>query len=212
MTHLDVENLASDYLEGCLERTSRTDVETHLANCAGCRALVSDLRQAIELCRSAEELEPAPWVVANILRATTGQTKPKWQERLVALLRPALQPRLVYALGMAVFSFSIIINAAGINLRNLTLHDLDPRTWVYRANRTGHLISARVEKFYYDLRVVYEIESRFRRLRSEPQEEEKVPKSEPAPGGSSDHKQPASPQLAWNLDRPIALAGRSPTP
>ena len=72
---------------------------------------------------------------------------------------------------MAVFSFSIIVNAAGINLRHMTVEDLNPRTWFFRANRAGHLYYARAEKFYYDLRVVYEIESRLRQLRSHPEEE-----------------------------------------
>jgi hypothetical protein len=98
---------------------------------------------------------------------------------------------------MAIFSFSIIINAAGLNLRKLTLADLNPRTWVYQANRTGHLLYARVEKFYYDLRVVYEIESRFRRLRSEPSnQEQEAPKPEAPPGGSTDRTVPGATQLA----------------
>jgi hypothetical protein len=97
---------------------------------------------------------------------------------------------------MAVFSFSIIVNAAGLSLRGIRIEDLNPRTWVSRANRTGHLLYARAEKFYYDLRVVYEIESRFRQLRSQPQQEQEAPKPETPPGGSTDRKHPVNPQLA----------------
>jgi hypothetical protein len=115
---------------------------------------------------------------------------------------------LAYAVAMAVFSFSIIINAAGLNLRKLTLADLNPRTWVYQANRTGHLLYARVEKFYYDLRVVYEIESRFRRLRSEPtQQEQQAPKPEAPPGGSTDRTMPGPTQLASVEGLMTAAAG-----
>jgi len=209
MTHLELENLASEYLEGQLEAARRALVETHLSECLACRELVADLRHAMELCRAAEEVEPAPWLVAKILRATVGERKPTWGEKAAAFFRPSPQPRIAYAVAMAIFSFSIIVNAAGINLRNLTLEDLNPRTWIYEARRTGYLLYARAEKFYYDLRVVYEIESRFRRLRSEPSEQpEETPKPETPPGGSTEGKPISGPQLASN-ESPIQTAADS---
>src|SRR5712692_5603509 len=134
MTHLDVENLASDYLEGGLEATSKAQVEAHLAACATCRELMAELRSVLELCRSAEEFDPAPWLIAKILRATTGQRKRSLREQFADLFRPVAQPRVAYAAAMAVFSFLIIVNAARINLRHFTLEDLNPRTWFDRAN------------------------------------------------------------------------------
>ncbi|MBZ5545414.1 MAG: zf-HC2 domain-containing protein [Acidobacteriia bacterium] len=196
MTHLELENLASEYLEGQLDTARRGQVETHLGECASCRELMDDLRRVMELCRSAEELEPAPWLIPKILRATVGERKPTLGEQLAAFLRPSGQPRLAYAVAMAIFSFSIIVNAAGLDLRKLTLADLNPRTWFYEANRTGHLLFARAEKFYYDLRVVYEIESRFRQLRSRPGEQKEQPKPETPPGGSTDRGTPSGTQLA----------------
>jgi len=209
MTHLELENLASDYLEGLLEPARKAEVKVHLSECAACRELVEDVRRVMELCHSAEELEPAPWLISKILLATVGERKPTFRQQLAAFFRPAVQPRLAYAVAMAVFSFSIIINAAGINLRKLRVEDLNPRTWVYRANRAGHLLYAHAEKFYYDLRVVYEIESRFRQLRSQPKEQEKeAPKQEPPAGGSTDSKPLFSPQLAST--RSLFLATAAP--
>jgi Putative zinc-finger len=209
MTHLELENLASDYLEGQLAAARRGEVETHLQGCAACRELVADLRHALELCRSARELEPAPWLISRIMRATVGERKPTLRERWQGFFQPVLQPRLAYAVAMAVFSVSMIVTTAGINLQNLTLQDLSPRTWFYQANRTGHLLYARAEKFYYDLRVVYEIESRLRQLRQQngspapPPERESAP-PEGAPGKSTDGASPARLQLAdagntWQL-------------
>ena len=197
MTHLELENLASEYLEGQLEEDRRLQLEAHLASCNSCRDLLNGLRRVMELCRSAEDLEPAPWLVSKILLATVGETKASLKEQLAAFFRPAVQPRFAYAVAMAVFSVSIIVNAAGINLRNVSFENLNPRTWIYRANRTGHLLYARAEKFYYDLRIVYEIESRFRQLRAQPDEGEKeAPKSETPPAGSTDRKPLTRPQLA----------------
>jgi hypothetical protein len=127
-----------------------------------------------------------------------GERKPGWLERWLGVLRPALQARVAYTIAMAVFSLSIIINAAGINLRHLTVEDLNPRTWIFRGNRAGHLFLARAEKFYYDLRVVIEIESRLRQLRYRAPEEQESPKQEPAPGGSTNSAPPAFPALAAN--------------
>jgi hypothetical protein len=212
MTHLELENLASEYLEGQLDAARRAQVEAHLAECGACRELVGDLRSALELCRSAEDLEPAPWLVSKILLATTGHRKPALREQLAAFFRPAAQPRLAYAVAMAIFSFSIIINAAGINLRSLSMEDLNPRTWVTQANRTGHLLYARAEKFYYDLRVVYEIESRFRQLRSQPSEQKpEAPKPEPPPGGSTRRAPSGNPQMASLPDSPSSAPGSAVT-
>ena len=197
MTHLELENLTSDYLEGLLEPALKAEFESHLSVCPTCLEMVGDVRRALQLCHDASELEPAPWLVQKIMQATVGQREPGWAERLVASIRPLLQLRVAYGIAMAVFSFSVIVNAAGINLRHITVEDLNPRTWIFRANRAGHLYYARAEKFYYDLRVVYEIESRLRQIRSHSEEEQEAPKHEPAPGGST-NSAPALPSLATN--------------
>jgi hypothetical protein len=198
MTHLEVENLTSDYLEGLLKPGLKREVEAHLSVCPSCQEMVGDVRRAFELCHAAPELEPAPWLVRKIMLATVGERKPRLAERLVAFFRPTLQPRFAYAVAMAVFSLSIIVNAAGINLRHMTIADLNPRTWLFRANRAGHLFYARAEKFYYDLRVVYEIESRLRQLRAHPEEEQEAPKQESPAGGSRNNAPLALPALATN--------------
>ena len=212
MTHLELESLASDYLEGRLASALKAQAEAHLDGCSGCRELIIDLRHALDLCQSAPELEPAPWLIAKILGSTTGRHKPTWTEQVVAFLRPALQPRLAYTVAMAVFSISVVINAAGMNLRKFRLRDFNPRTWIYRADRAGHLLYARAEKFYYDLKVVYEIESRFRQLRSEPQQQDQTsPKPEPPSGGSTDGQQTGSPQLAF-AGEPLRLPNLGDNP
>lgn len=184
MTHLELENLVSDYLEGQLDIVRRAEVEKHLAACAECRALLAEVRRAYELCHSAADLEPAPWLVPKILRATIGERQPSLRQRLAAFFRPGLSIRVAYGVAMTVVSLSIVVNAAGINLRHLTLANLNPRTWVYQADRSGHLLIGRVEKYYYDLKVVYEIESRLRQLRAQPGEP--APRPQAPSGGTTE--------------------------
>jgi len=216
MTHLELENLVSEYLEGRLEVTRRSEFEAHAGACPGCRELVADVRQAIANCRSVEAPEPAPWLIPKILLATIGERQPTLFERLATFLRPGLQARVVYGVAMTVFSVSIIINAAGINLRRLTLADLNPHTWFRRADRTGHLLYARAEKFYYDLRVVYEIESRLRQLHQQSGQEGQGATEQPgqpskpdsSPRGSTDKKLPDDLQMAWLSHSSTSQRGR----
>jgi putative zinc finger protein len=211
MTHLELENLASDYLEGQLETARRQEFEAHLEGCADCRELMADLRHTLELCAAAEEIEPAPWLVSKILLATIGERKPTLREKVSAFFQPALRPRVAYSVAMAVFSVSIIINAAGINLSELTLADLNPRNWAYQANRTGHLLAARAEKFFYDVRVVYEIESRLKQIRQDTNgtPEKGAPKSDPSPGKTTDGNPPMNPQMA-EARSPLIMASYDP--
>lgn len=198
MTHLEVENLASDYLEGLLDASQQRMVDEHLVQCASCRELVADVRHAIEVCRAAERVEPSPWLVAKILQATAGERKITWRERISAYFRPIIQTRVAYSIAMTVFTFSVIVNAAGLNLRNLRFEDLNPRTWFDRADRQSHLLAARAEKFYYDLRVVVELESRFRELSSQPQTPEAEPSKPAAPEGGSSEETPQDLTVASN--------------
>ncbi len=205
MTHLELENLASDYLEGQLDVAQRVTVEAHIRDCAPCRELVSDLKHALELTRQAEDLEPAPWLVSKIMLATVGERKPTWQERLAAFLRPTPQPRVAYMIAMAIFSISIIVSAAGVNLRNATVADLNPINWFYQANRSGQLLFARAEKFYYDLKIVYEIESRFRQTQPQQQEQDQeAPKQKSNPGGSTEKTAPGGTELSQNFGSQLA--------
>jgi len=206
MTHLEVENLTSDYLEGLLDEGLRKQVEAHLNICSSCGELVEDVRRAMDLCHAAPELEPSPWLVKKIMLATVGERKPGWTERLAAFFRPTIPTRIAYTVAMGVFSLSIIVNAAGINLRHLTVRDLNPRTWWSRADRGIHVYIARGERLIYDVRVVYEIESRIRQLRSHSTEDQEGPKQEPAPGGSTNSVPPSFPALAANQTRIVEMA------
>jgi hypothetical protein len=196
MNHLDAVNLISEYLENRLEIEPRAGLEAHLAACTECRELAEDVRQVMALCQATEPLQPPPWLVAKILKATTGQRKPSWAERLLGSMRPLLQPRVVYGISMAVFSISFILHAASINLRSLHLEDLNPGTWAYRANSKGHLLVARAEKYYYDLRVVYEIQNRLRELRNQQDEAQPSPPKKSSPGGAQGQSRTGSKDLA----------------
>lgn len=197
MTHLELENLASEYLEGQLDAARSAEVDEHLSGCVACREILSDVRNGMHVCQTAGEVEPPPWLVPKIRRATIGEKPAGLSVQFGSLLRNLRQPRIAYTLAMAVFSISLIINVAGLNLRRFNVQELNPSTWVYRANRAGHLLYARVEKFYDDLRIVYEIESRFRNVHSQPENQEKqTSKPEPSTGRPASNAELGNGQMA----------------
>lgn len=197
MTHLELENLASEYLEGLLDEVRHDQVEEHLRGCGSCRETLADVQLAIDACRSAGDAEPPPWLIPKIRLVTVGEARASFGEQLRASLHSIRQPRLAYATAMAVFSISLLINIAGFNLRSLRPQDLNPSTWVYRVNRAGHLFYARAEKFYDDLRIVYEIESRFKNAESQPaDQEEPGSKQNPSPGRPASTVAPGGRQMA----------------
>jgi Putative zinc-finger len=168
MTHLELENLLADYLDGTLEAEGVTAAEAHLNSCSACRETTESVRFAISRCRAAQDLEPAPWLVSRILDGTIGERKLSLIGQLTASLRLILRPQVTYGVSMAVFSLSFILFIAKANLRGLNVRQLNPAMWVERVNSRGHLFVARVEKFYYDIRFVYEVQSVLRELRQQP--------------------------------------------
>lgn len=183
MTHSEIARLMTDYVDGLLQRTVAAEVDAHLETCVECRAMLDDVRFAMAACAQAKDLEPAPWLLHRILRATSGERKPSLAEWLRGLLRP----QVAYSLSMVVFSLSFILYAAKVPVRSMTLQDVDPATWFNRANSRGHLLAARAEKYYYDIRLVYQVQSILEELRQQPTGQRTTPKrsTEPQPHKAS---------------------------
>lgn len=197
MTHWEASNLMTDYLEGTLETAQKSLLDEHLAACPECRAMAQDLRFAVETLHSAEEVEPAPWLMARILQATTGARERQSRSWFPSWLRLVLRPQVAYGVSMAVFSLSFIFYTSNVNLRGVKFHDLNPITWVYRADSRGHLLMARAEKFYYDLRFVYEVQSLLRQVRQQPGSTPAPQQKRQTPGGGASGVQsPEAQQLA----------------
>ena len=75
-------------------------------------------------------------------------------------MEPVLQPR--YAMGMAftLLSFAMLGRFAGIEVRHLSLADLDPvKIWTAAEDRVTRTWQRGV-KYYESMRLVFEIESR----------------------------------------------------
>ena len=185
MNCLDLETLLCDYLDGTLGAAQKASVEGHLAQCAACAELASDASAAMAFMERAADVEPPPELVTRILFDFASQSEKAERARrgplamLGQLFGPILQPRFAMGMAMTILSFSMLARFAGINVRKLSLSDLDPvKVWQSLDNRANREWT-RAVKFYESLRFVYEIRSRLGELTA--QQDEDVETAVPAP-------------------------------
>jgi hypothetical protein len=141
--------------------------------------------------------------------------------RLSSIGHTLLQPRLAMTAAMAFFSVALTLNITGVRVNELRLSDLRPATIkrnIYEAN-------AHVLRYYDNLKVVYELESRVHDLQrsssgdatytlpssqSAPAMQQNQQPSNSQPGDEQqDHQQPASPKSDSRQSRPKPGPGSS---
>ena len=77
------------------------------------------------------------------------------------MFAPLVTPRFAMSFGMAFFSITMLLNVAGFHVSDLKHVDLSAKGM----EKTYYTTEARVVRYYENLRLVYEIESRVRDLR-----------------------------------------------
>lgn len=174
----DLEVLLCDYVDGTLPASERAVVESHLASCPACAALLRDAAAALSFMETADRPEPPPELLTRILfqvpsRRPIPEARPGRLARWFgAWLHPLLQPRFAMGMAMTILSFSILGRVAGITPRQLTPADLHPaRVWQALDDR-AHRTWERARKFYQSLRVVYELQVQLREWMEQQQEEQ----------------------------------------
>lgn len=166
--------LLSDALDGTLSNGKTANFEQHKSACATCGAMFAEAEAGLKWLETLDEVEPPNNLVHNILAVTSGKTEtiraevvakqPMW-DRVRAWVQPhvspLLTPRFAMSLAMAFFSVTMVMNVAGIRMKDLKRVDLTPSG----LTKTYYESQARVVKYYENIRLVYEIESRVRELK-----------------------------------------------
>jgi hypothetical protein len=98
--------------------------------------------------------------------------------------------RMLMTAAMAFFSIALTLNLAGVRLTNLRLSDLTPASLEMNLTRQFYDAKGSVVRYYDNLRLVYEVESRMRDLRRSEQMRQAPPerKTEPANPNGNSHK------------------------
>ena len=190
MNCAELDILICDYVDGALNSTARAAVESHLAGCGSCQALVDDSRAVLSFLEGVPAVEPPPQLITRIINevpAAEGRSalggRPKgamsggvggW---LRGWMRPMMQPRLAMGMAMTILSFSMLGRFTA-PVKQLRPSDLDPvKVWAAVEDKS-HRVWDRTLKYYESLRVVYEIQSRLKDL-SDQEATEKIDQKKP---------------------------------
>jgi hypothetical protein len=174
MTCAELEILLCDYVDGTLRAEERTALESHLSGCAACQQLSEDVAGVTAFFERVPQPEPPAELMTRILHhAPMGpgavaerlpsDPRPSWIKRFFGgFLVGWLQPRYVMGMAMTILSFSMLARFAHIEPRQLRPSDLDPVKVWQGIDDHSHRVYDRAMKYYDNLRLVIEIQSRLK--------------------------------------------------
>ena len=177
----EVENILGFYVEGGLSQTQSAMVRAHLSTCEACALLALEMEFTISLCKEFPELEPPPRLIERVLQETIGTRQSlSWMEYLRELFRPVYaSPRFATGACLAAMSFSIVMNALGVNLGEVHWSEITPRNVVDGLNRTVNVAYDIGMRRLNDLKILYQLQSKIEELRTDDGEPEKPSETEP---------------------------------
>lgn len=121
--------------------------------------------------------------LANTKRPTS---VPAWQRPgFMGYVRRFAEPRLMMTAAMAFFSIALTLNLTGVKLTKLRLSDLKPSAVRSLVERRLTMASTPIIRYYDNLRLVYEVQSRMRELRRNSEESSEPKQSKPSGPGES---------------------------
>lgn len=158
---------------------TREAFEAHRLSCATCAVLFSEAQEGLLLLRNLEEVEPPRNLVHNILAATSrvehsATASPQaaaagwWQRTKQSLRLPRfafLHSRFVTSFCMAFFSLSLTLSLAGVRVGDLAKVDWHPNALRKSVVLQYTQIEARVMRYYDNMRLVYEVQSRVQQIK-----------------------------------------------
>jgi anti-sigma factor RsiW len=162
MNCADFEILLCDYMDGTLDAERRSELEAHQRECASCAEMAKDVAGAIAFMDRVPDVEPPHELLAKIAFEIPQEVSPKRGVKawIASWLGPVIQPRFAMGMAMTILSFSMLGRFAGLDVRDLKPSDLQPaKVWATVDDR-AHRAWGRAVKYYENLRLVYEVQSR----------------------------------------------------
>jgi hypothetical protein len=178
----EFDSLLTDALDGVLTGAALDRFQTHAESCKACGPLLAEAEAGRNWLKGLTEVEPPASLVANILASTTGvdtqrlrvptrvaQPHISWLDRMQASLSgffepiwiTVRQPRFAMSFGMAFFALSVGLTVAGVKPADLRQISLRPTA----IRQTYYHTEARVIRYYDNVRIVYEVQSRLREFK-----------------------------------------------
>jgi hypothetical protein len=118
---------------------------------------------------------------------------PAWQRPgFMGYVRRFAEPRLMMTAAMAFFSIALTLNLTGVKISSLRMSDLKPSALRSLVQRRLTMASTPIIRYYDNLRLVYEVQSRVRELRRNADDNNQQKQKQPAnqnPGAPGESKQ-----------------------
>lgn len=185
----DFELLLADYIDGTLTPAERASIEAHAVSCPACAELLEDVSGAVRFLARAPEIAPPAELVTRIAYLSpTGRVRDPldrqgfFSKLAAKWLQPLLQPKLAMGMAMTILSFAMLEKCTGIQVQHIQAADLNPvRVWDGAEDKIIRT-KDRAVKYYENLRLVYEIQSRLKELQAQ-QEATANAKTQTQPSG-----------------------------
>jgi putative zinc finger protein len=207
------EAMLADALDGTLDARDTAAFEAHGRSCgAGCAELLEEAKRGTEWLRFLHQTPEAPQgLLEKILAETTGldsaqplavagapaiPSQPWLGVSIGVLQRHVMESRILMTLAMAFFSIALTLNLTGVRLNQLKLSDLSPSALASSLSHQYYTTWGHLNRYYSNLRIVYELESRVNEMRQntsapasrpvqqqQPQPQKQQPQSQPSNGG-----------------------------
>lgn len=180
------EALLAEALDGALPADLQPAFDAHSGSCPACGPMLAEAREGMLLLGALSELEPPKNLVHNILAATAmaearahagvapAGAKAGWLKSLFpahtgAVRRTGwagvLSSRFVTSFCMAFFSLSLTLSLAGVKVSDLAKIDWHPTALRKSVVLQYTQIEAKITRYYDNMRLVVEVESRVRDLK-----------------------------------------------
>lgn len=203
------ESMLTDALDDTLPAADEAAFAAHSNGCAACSELLQEARRGGEWLQFLRETPPAPQgLVERILAGTSGLPeagpllpagaaaalpRQPWLGVPVHMLqRHMAESRILMTLAMAFFSIALTLNLTGVHLNQLKLSDLKPSALASTLSHEYFATSKNVQRYYSNLRFVYEVESRLNEIRQTSERPAATPSAPSVPPAAAQPR-PSSP-------------------
>jgi hypothetical protein len=179
----DIELLLCDYIDNALTSAQKAAFEHHAASCPACAEAVDNVRLVVNLVERSEIVQPPPELLTRIMHQLPATRKSAaggrgFGAKLRGLFEPILQPRFAMGMAMTILSFSMLGKFVG-PVKTLKPEDLNPISIAASIDDKAHRMWNSAVKYYENLRLVYEIQTRLHEWNAEEEERQRTQPDSP---------------------------------
>ncbi len=230
MTCAEFEALLTEAIDGSLSPFDLELFRAHATACELCAPALALAEDGRAMLRALPGMEPPAYLLQKILnvtsevapRAGSKQEARGWFGRSAGLgpfFGAVLQPRFGMSFAMAFFSVMLMLNVAGVKVSDLRYVDLRPTAVRSSMVKSYYETTGRAQKYYENLRFVYQVQSALRDLRNatntqddtQQQQQQQQQQKQRQPGDNTSDKEKQQNQRYSAERSPIQLASAPKT-